>query len=191
MIEPSRPISRTATLFHRPFGVGKLLAGNVGREHEAALGDGKHCHASLVVAIGCGIVLPATRPRRGLICTYARRGSRPDGDGAGASRKFKFTGFKFIQESLLLEEYDLAVRLAARLKPDAQLRHDSVADHLIVHIYLTLAPSSADDEATGANGWEYGVRIAIGEKDGALSGMLEQLDCVIVFVGVCHTRTQQ
>jgi hypothetical protein len=108
-----------------------------------------------------------------VICADARGGSRSDRDGAGASRKFKFTGFEFVQVSLVLEEYDFAISLAARLKPDAQLRHHGVADHLIVHIYLTLAPSSADDEAAGANGWEYGVRITIGEKDGTLSGMLE------------------
>src|ERR1700722_11950288 len=33
----------------------EFLAGNVGGEHEAALGDRKYRHATLVVAVGCRI----------------------------------------------------------------------------------------------------------------------------------------
>src|SRR5882757_4873925 len=160
-------------LFLRPLCVSKLLAGNIGSEHEAALGDGKHGHATLVIAVGCGIVFPTTRSRRGAICANARRGSRRDGDGAGTSRKFEFTGFEFVQVSLVLEEYDFAIRFAAGLEPDAQLRHYGVADQPIMHIYLTRATSSADDEAAGANAWEYCVGITIGEKDGTFSSMFE------------------
>src|SRR5882757_2055970 len=172
-VQKKRSVRRTASLLSRPFSVSKLLAGNVSSEHEAALGDGKHRHARLVIAVRCGIVLPTTRSRRGAICADARRGSRRNGDGAGTSRKFKFTGFELVQVSLVLEEYYFAIRFAARLKPDAQLRHYGVADQPVMHIYLTLASSSADDEAAGANGREYGVGITIGEKDGTFSSMFE------------------
>jgi hypothetical protein len=40
-------------------------------------------------------------------------------------------------------------------------------------VYLTLTSSSSDDEAAGANGWEYCVGIAMCEKDGTFTGMLE------------------
>jgi hypothetical protein len=40
---------RRSPLFLQPFRVSKLLAGNIGSEHEAALGDGKHCHATLAL----------------------------------------------------------------------------------------------------------------------------------------------
>ena len=156
-IPPTQPPLEAASLFPGPFCVSKPLAGNVGSEHEATLGDGKDCHSSLVIAVGCGIVLSTTRFRRGAIRANARRGSRRDGDGAGTGRKLEFTGFEFVQGSFVLEEYDFAIRFAASLKPDAQLRHYGVADQPTVHIYLTLASSSADNDAAGANGWEYGV----------------------------------
>ena len=119
------------------------------------------------------LFFPPLAPDEARSGANARRGSRRDGDGAGTSRKFKFAGFEFVQVSLVLEEYDFAIRFAARLKPDAQLRHYGVADRPIMHIHLTLASGAADDEAAGADGWEYGVRITIGEKDGTLSRMLE------------------
>src|SRR5271163_1571356 len=156
-----------------PIGISKLLARNIGSEHEATLGDGKHRHASLVIAVGCGVVFPTARFRRSAIGANARRSTCRDGDGAGASRKFEFTGFEFVQVSLVLEEYDLAIRFSARLEPDAQLGHNGVADQPIMHIYLTFSSSSADDEAAGADGWEYRIGITIGEKDGAFSGMFE------------------
>ena len=38
-----------------------------------------------------------------------------------------------------------------------------------MHIYLAHPPSSADDEAAGADGWEYREGIALREKDGTFS----------------------
>jgi hypothetical protein len=54
-----------------------------------------------------------------------------------------------------------------------ELRYYGVADQPIMHIYLTRTTSSADDEAAGANAWEYCVGITIGEKDGTFSSMFE------------------
>ena len=108
-----------------------------------------------------------------MIGANACGGSRRDGDGTGTSPKFEFTGFEFVQGSFVVEEYDFAIRFATRLKPDAQLRHYGVADQPTVHIYLTLASSSADNDAAGANGWEYCVGITIGEKHRTFSSTLE------------------
>src|ERR1700733_4627974 len=151
----------------------EFLAGNVGGKHEAAFGDCKYRHATLVVAVGCRITWATTRFGGGAIGTHSGGGSRGDGDGAGAGAKFEFTGFEFIQVLFVLEEYYLTERFAAGLKPEAQLRHHGGADYLILHIYPTAPSSTADDEASGANGGEYCVGIAIVEKYGAFAGVLE------------------
>ena len=74
---------------------------------------------------------------------------------------------------LVLKEYYLAERFSAGLKPEAQLRHHGGADHLIIYIYPTAPSSTADDEASGANGGEYCVGITVVEKYGAFAGVLE------------------
>src|ERR1700730_15417842 len=165
----------------------ELLAGDVGGEHEPALRDREDRHAGLIVAVRGGIRRRATRVRRGAIRTDAGRRACGNGDGTCTGVEFEFTRFEFIQIALSFEKNDLAIRLAAGLEPNAQLRHRRVADESVMHIHVTLASCAADNEPSRAYGREYCIAIESAEKYSALSRMLEKFDGLVVFAGVSHT----
>src|SRR5258708_38482258 len=171
--------------------VREVLAGDVGGEHEPTLRDREDRHASLIVAIRRGIRRLSTRLRRHAIGTDAGRRACGNGDGTRTRVEFEFTRFKFIQITLIFEENDLAIRFAAGLESDAQLRHRRVADQPVMHIHVTFTSCAADNEPSRADGREHRITIAIVEKYSALSGMLEKLDGLVVVAGVSHTRPQQ
>jgi len=81
--------------------------------------------------------------------------------------------------SLVLKEYDFAIRFAAGLEPDAQLRHYGVADEPIMHIHLNPRLELHRRRGTRQS-LEYSVGITIVEKDSTFSGMFESLNRLIV-----------
>src|SRR6267142_876831 len=123
--------------------------------------------------------------------TDAGRRAGGNGDGARTGVEFEFTRFKLIQITLGFEEYDLAIRLAAGLKSNAQLSHRRVADELVMHIHMTLASCAADNKSPRAYRREYCIGVALVEKYSAFSRMLEKFDGLVVFAGgVSHAGSQ-
>src|SRR5579859_5380003 len=126
--------------------IGEFFSGEVGGEHESALGDGEDRHAGLVVSIRSGIRRRPTCLRRGPIGTDAGRRAPGNGDGACAGIEFELARFELIEGTLVLEKDDLAVRFPAGLKSNAQLRHRRIADDPVMHVHVTLASRAADDQ---------------------------------------------
>src|SRR5450631_2396372 len=171
--------------------VRELFAGDVGSEHEPTLGDREDRHAGLIVAIRGGIRRLATRLRRGAISTDAGRRARGNGDGACTGIEFEFTGFEFVQITLFFKENDLAIRLAAGLQSNAQLRHHRLAEEPVVHVHVALTSRSADNKPSRAYSREHRIRVAIAEKYRAFPRMLEKINGLVVFVGESHGRAEQ
>jgi len=105
-------------------------------------------------------------------------------NGARIGAELEAAGGEFIEGSLVLEENDLAVCLAPGLKTDAHLSHRGVTDMSSVRVHVTASVSGAYDETALADGWKDRVAVALGEKRGALAGILEQSDGVGIFVGL-------
>src|SRR5271166_4526093 len=80
----------------------------------------------------CGCIPSRTTRFRGeAIGTNTRRRTCSNGYGASTGVKFEFTGFEFLQITLVLEEDYLAISLAAELQSHAQLRHRRVTDESV------------------------------------------------------------
>src|SRR5512134_163999 len=130
----------------------ELLAADGRLVHQAALGDREDCHALLVLAGGLGVALGAACARaraagRGL-CRSARR----DRHRGGLRAELEIAAGEFVERPLVLEEDDLAVRLAAELQPDGELRHRGVADVGALRVHAAGAVRAADADAALADG---------------------------------------
>jgi len=132
-------------LFRRGSLIGKFLAADGCIIHEAAFSNGKNGHALLILACGGCVLLAAARARGRTPGAGARRGACGNDDGALISAEAEVAGREFIECALILKENDLAVRLPARLKSDAQLSHRSVADVLALSIDVPFAVSCANE----------------------------------------------
>lgn len=70
-----------------------------------------------------------------------------------------------------LEEDDLAVGLAAKLKADGNLRHSGVADVSALFVHAPGAVRAANHHAALADGREDGIGVARPEELAALTGV--------------------
>src|ERR1700678_1003996 len=94
--------------------VTEFLSGNGGGIHEPALGDSEDQHPLLVAgAVGGGVLFAATRSRRRARRAGARVRASSHRDRTRPGGKFERARLEFIECALVLEEDDLAVRLAA------------------------------------------------------------------------------
>src|ERR1700733_3021133 len=108
--------------------VAELLTGNSGGIHEPALGDGEDQRSLLVAqAIHGRILLAAARARFRARGACGRVRSRGHCDRTRPRGKLEASGLEFVERALVLEENNLAIRLAAGLKARPELRHRGIA----------------------------------------------------------------
>src|SRR5580765_2828823 len=162
--------------------VAELLAADARLVHETALGGGEHGHALLVGARGLRVLLAGAGARRGSGGGRLRRGARADGDGRGLRAELEAAARELLECALVLEEHDHAVRLAAELEPDRDLRHGRVPQVRALLVHAPRAVRAADAEAALADGGEQGVGVGVLEEPPALAGIPERLDGVVVLV---------
>src|SRR5689334_14000856 len=114
--------------------VAELLTTNARFEHQAALAHGEDGDA---VAVVC-----------------SRRGARFESDRGCTRRKLQFAGLEVIERRLVLEEYHLAVGLAAELQADGDLRHAAGTDGGATLEDGAIATSTADADGALGDLWK-------------------------------------
>src|ERR1700733_330485 len=124
--------------------VREFLAGDGDGIHQSALRNGKHCHTFFVDALGGRILLLGAGSGACPIGRGARVGARGDGYHTRVGAELKAAGLEFVQSAFILEENDLAVRLATGLKADTQLAHFRITDIVAVQIHASLAERAAN-----------------------------------------------
>src|SRR5258706_4434404 len=174
--------SRNGARLLRP--VAELLGARARLVHQAALGDGEDRHAVVEVACGLGVARRAARPDPGTAGGRLRRGRRGDRHRARLRAELEMAAGEFVEGALVLEEDDLAVRLAAELRAHGELGHRRIADVPSVDIDAARAVRGAKDAAALADRREHAVaRAAVEQFRARAARAAEQLDGVVIFVG--------
>src|SRR5277367_4688087 len=96
--------------------------------HQAALRDGEHGHAFVVMTDGARVLFSAARAGPRAIGGGRRACLRGDRDHLGVSAELEVTGHELVRRAFVREENDFAVSLTARLKADAHLPYGRIAD---------------------------------------------------------------
>src|SRR6185436_16249240 len=104
-------------------------------------------HALLVASRRLRVLLARTGAGGGPGGGRLRRGPGGDRHGRGLSAELEAAAREVLERALVLEEDDLAVRLAAELEPHGDLRHGHVAHVRTVRVRAAGAVGAADAEA--------------------------------------------
>src|SRR5215467_5715483 len=165
--------------------VAELLAVDARLVHQASLCDGEGRHPLLVSTSRRSVLLAATDARGGARC--ARLGTRGGGDRNGGSicAEAEVTAGELLERSLILEEDDLAVSLAAELQTHAELGQRRVADVFPLFVHAALAKSTAYPHTPLADRWKHRVAIGFAEEPAAFTCIFEDADRIAVLVSPC------
>jgi len=166
----------------------KLLTGDSGLVHESALGNGEHGHTFLINAASHGTIDIDTRSDAGPVGAGRSRCACSDCNSTHVGSEFVATRFKLIYGTLVLEEYDLAETLAARLEAETELAHAHVTDVPAVYVNPAFAERPADPNSTLANRGEYRVTVTNAEESCALIRILEPCNCVAITIRMGEPR---
>ncbi len=133
------------------------MAADSGLCHQSGLGEGKDDDASAIVGGGG--------------CTAS------GGDGGSAGVEFGGRVFEIDEASLVLEEDDFAVALAAELDADGALGEVGVTDEFSIFVNFAIAVGTADAGRRGNDSGEHGI---------GMGGLEESLDGGVGSAEIVH-----